>query len=119
MPELRHHAPRRRAIDGGARRSRCRQMSPPSATAYLSAGERVTLLLRRVGVRRRATAQLLMLHIAAGADPTTGILTCEREVLAGLLGIAAGSVQKTLNRLATDGLELRIPYGVGADDRPL
>jgi hypothetical protein len=103
------------------RRSRCWGSVPGSGRDRMdarSAGQRVTLLLRRVGVRRRATAQVLLLHIVAAADGE-GILRCERDVLASLLGISESAVTKTLQRLAADGLELRVPYGTGADGRPL
>jgi len=48
-----------------------------------------------------------------------GYLEIGRPALAQLLGIKVDAVTKTLQRLAGDGVELRVPYTVGVDGRPV
>jgi hypothetical protein len=67
---------------------------------------------------RRGTARQLLHHIAAGT-PAGGVLACTLADLAAVLGVTTAAVTKTLQRLAHDGVELRVPYAVGADGRPV
>lgn len=92
------------------------QTGAPCPGADDHAGVALAALLRTS--RRRRTVWELLALIAERVDDR-GTLETSLDDLAGPLELSAAAVSKTLQRLAHDGIELRIPHGHGADGRPI